>query len=447
MKKINFIERIDAFFKITKRGSNFSTELLAGFTTFAAMSYILAVNPSILAAAGMDKGGLVTVTALAAAFGCAVMALLANMPIALAPAMGTNTYFAIIICVGMGLKWEEALALTFYNGLIFLAISLSGIREKIVYSVPPCLQIGLQCGIGMFIAFFGLQNAKIVVANPHTLIQLGNFGTIECAFAFAGFALMAILMAKKFKAAIISVILLLTFAAFFIDGKNGTPVAQMPTEIFAMPKGISQTFLQLDWLFPIKNITTILPVLFTLLILDLFDTIGTVVALARQGGLMQKDGKIPNLGKTLVADSTATIFGALLGTSTTGSYVESATGIEAGGKTGLTALVVGAMFLAALFFSPIINAIPSAATAPALIMVGILMMRGIKFLEVDDLAQLVPAVFCMMMIAFSFSITEGFALGLIAYVLLMALTRRAKEIKIMTWFVFAGISFFIALQI
>ncbi len=438
-------KKIDSYFMISKRGSTMGTEAVGAFTTFAAMSYILMVNPVILSSTGMDRHALVTVTALAAAGGCAMMGLFAKLPIALAPAMGTNTYFAVIVCASMGLSWQQALSLTFYNGLIFLAISLSGIREKIICAVPQCLQVGLQCGIGMFIAFFGLQNAGVIVSNEHTLVGMGSLKSVECLLALAGFALMAVFMSRKFKASIIGVILLLTVVCLFLHDSSGKPISELPKTLFSLPNGISETFLKLDWAYPFRDIQTSLPIIFTLLILDMFDTIGTVVALGRQSGLMDKNARMPNLGKALVTDSCATIFGALLGTSTTGAYVESSAGIESGAKTGLAALLVGIMFLLAMFFTPVIASVPPVATAPALIMVGIMMMKGVKFLNAEKFEELLPAIFCMMMIAFSFNITYGFSLGIIAYVLMMCVRARAKELTPATWLLFAGMVAFLSL--
>ena len=443
MKKavLDFIERA---FKLKSRSTTVSTELLAGFTTFAAMSYIMAVNPAILRLAGMDKPTIVTVTALAAAFGCFVMALLTNLPIALAPAMGTNTYFAIIVCVGMGLDWRQALAATFYNGIFFLIISVSGLREKIVRGVPRPLQIGLQCGIGLFIAFFGLQSAKIIVRDENTLVTAGQLASPEAAFALAGLALMAVLLCRKFAASIICTIIIMTIVGFAVKGSDGESISQIPNSVFAIPHGISETFLQLDWGFPFRDFSKAMPVIIVLLMLDMFDTIATVIAMGRASGLMDSKGRMPKLGLALTADAIATIGGALLGTSTTGSYVESAAGIKSGGRTGLTAITVGTLFLLALFFSPLVAIIPPEATAPALIMVGIMMMQGMRELDFDDMTETIPAIFSMLMIALSFKIAEGFAFGIVAYVLTLLASGRSREIKVSTWVLFAAMCAFLA---
>lgn len=431
------MELLDKFFKIRERNSSVGREALAGLVTFFAMSYILAVNPAILAQAGMDKAELVTVTAVAAAIGCALMAFMANLPVALAPTMGTNTYFAIIVCVGMGLDWREALALTFYNGIFFFIISVTGIREKLIAGVPRPMQAALQCGIGMFIAFFGLQSAKLVVSNPATLVTGGRLGSPECLFALAGVALIAVLVARKVRSAIIISIAAMTAAAFFIEDSSGARMAKIPNAVFSIPHGISETFMQLDFAYPFRDFHKAARVIFVLLMLDLLDTIATVVAMASRCGIMRPDGTFPKMGRALTADASATIIGALLGTSTTGAFVESSAGIESGGRTGLTPLFTGAFFIAALFLSPLINAVPAAATAPALIVIGILMFGSISQIKFSDLAELIPVFFCIMMVALCFKISEGFAFGMVAYVLLMCATGRAREILPATWLLFS----------
>ena len=438
-----FLEKI---FKFKENKTSLSTEIVAGFTTFATMSYILAVNPAILGAAGMDKPTLVTVTALASAIGCLFMAALTNMPIALAPAMGSNTYFAILVCVGMGIKWQEALALVFYNGVFFLIISVTGIREKLILGVPRALQIGLQAGIGMFIAFFGLQNAKIIVGNHSTLVTAGAIMSPECLFALFGIGLTAILLCLKFRPAIIATIFILTLTAFFATDSEGKKMAIMPDAVFSLPHGISETFMQLDWLYPFREFKKAFPIILILLFLDMFDTLATVVALGRRTGMMSESGHMDKLGRALAADASATIIGAALGTSTTGTYVESASGIEAGGRTGLTAVVVALLFLLSMFIEPLINAVPAAATAPALVIVGIMMMQGMKDLKFSDLSEAIPAFFCMMIVALSFKISEGFAFGIIAYTLILVSTGRIKEIRYSTWMLFAAMCLFVAMS-
>lgn len=435
---------LDRIFKLQRHGTSVSTEITAGLTTFATMSYILAVNPAILGAAGMDKAAVVTVTALTAAIGSLLAALFTNMPLGLAPAMGSNTYFAILVCVGMGIKWQEALALVFYNGLFFLFISVTGLREKLIVGVPRAMQIGLQAGIGMFIAFFGLQKSGLIVGDKNTLVTCGDISSPEALFALFGIGLVAVLTCKKFRPAIITTIAVFTVVAFFATNSAGEKIAQIPSAIFSMPHGISETFMQLDWGYPFRDFNRALPIIIVLLFLDLFDTLATVVALGRRTGLMKEDGHMDKIGRALAADAGTTIIGSMLGTSTVCVYVESASGIEAGGRTGLTGITVAVLFLLSLFLAPLINAVPAEATAPALVIVGIMMLQGLNDLKFSDFAQAFPAIFCMMTVAFSFKISEGFAFGIIAYVLLFVASKRARQINGATWFLFVIMCLFLA---
>ena len=297
---------------------------------------------------------------------------------------------------------------------------------------------------GLFIAFFGLQSAKIIVRDENTLVTAGQLASPEAAFALAGLALMAVLLCRKFAASIICTIIIMTIVGFAVKGSDGESISQIPNSVFAIPHGISETFLQLDWGFPFRDFSKAMPVIIVLLMLDMFDTIATVIAMGRASGLMDSKGRMPKLGLALTADAIATIGGALLGTSTTGSYVESAAGIKSGGRTGLTAITVGTLFLLALFFSPLVAIIPPEATAPALIMVGIMMMQGMRELDFDDMTETIPAIFSMLMIALSFKIAEGFAFGIVAYVLTLLASGRSREIKVSTWVLFAAMCAFLA---
>lgn len=423
---------INRFFQLEKHATTWKQEIIAGLTTFAAMSYILAVNPDILSNTGMDKAGLITVTALAGALGCFLMAFLTNFPIALAPGMSTNSYFAFIICLGMGATWQQALGMVFWNGILFLILSITGVRTKMADAIPDSLKIGIQCGIGIFIAFIGLQKAGIVVASPNTLTNIGNILSPSSLLVILGLLLMIVLSIKRFSGAIILTILMITVAGFFIQTASGA-ITHKPSALFALPNSISNLFMQLDILYPITHFKEAYSTVFTLLLLDMFDTIGTVVGLSRRAGLMDTHGKMPKMGQALTADALATVGGAVLGTSTTTSYIESATGIETGGRTGLTSIVVGCCFLLALFFAPIITIVPVQATAPALIMVGLFMLQGIKYLNFDILSEAGPAFITMLMIPLSFSITEGISLGILFYVVLMVFSKRSKEIRLGTY--------------
>ncbi len=434
---------LDKIFSLKKNNTSIPKEIIAGLTTFSAMSYILMVNPAILSATGMDKMSLITVTALASALGCIFMAIFANLPIALAPAMGSNSFFAFSICIGMGIRWQDALSLIFYNGILFLLISVTGIRSKFMSAVPKSLQIGLQVGIGLFITFLGMQSAKLVVSNPNTIVALGNLHSPEVIFTLVTFALMCIFYVKKFSGGIFASILIMSVVGFFIQSSSGSYITNLPENIISLPSGISSTFMQLDLLYPFYNFKEALPLILILLVLDLFDTLGTAIAMGKAVGILDKDGKLPKMGSVFLADSLATITGAILGTSTTGAYVESATGIHSGGRTGLTSITVAVLFLCSLIFTPIISIVPAQASSPALILVGILMFTGLKDIDFSDFTNYLPCVFCIIMIAFSFNITEGLAFGMISYVILMSLSKRIKEIKSFTWLLFAILSTFL----
>ncbi len=398
------------------------------------MAYILAVNPSILSEAGMPREALITVTALAAALGCFLMAWMTNFPIALAPGMGTNSYFAFVICLGMGLPWQAALSLTFWNGVVFFLLSISGIRKRIAQSLPNGLKVGIQVGIGFFIAFIGLKNVGIVVDHDATLVTMGSLRSPASVLVILGVVAMTILSIRKVPGAILLSILFLTAIGLFIPF-GGEKITTMPAGIVSAPTGIGGTFLALDVLYPFQNLGSALPVILTLLVLDLFDSIGTLVGLARRAKLMDEKGEMPKMGRALTADSIATMGGALLGTSTTTSYIESSAGIESGGKTGLTAVITGVCFLLALIFTPILTAIPNVATAPALVMVGVFMAQGLKELNFTDLSEVTPAFLTMLMIPLTFSITEGIGIGLVAFVAIMLLQGRFREVCGLTYLV------------
>lgn len=435
---------LEKIFGLKAAQTTVKSELIAGVTTFAAMAYILAVNPAILSNAGMPVPALITVTAVAAALGCFLMAAFTNYPIAQAPGMGTNSYFAFVICIGSGLPWQTALALTFWNGIIFLILSVTGLRSKLAESLPNGVKIGIQCGIGFFIAFIGLKSVGIVIAHEATLVSIGNLKAPASLMVVGGLALMTFLTIKKFNGALLITILGLTLIGLIIPSE-GAMVTSIPEGIVSLPSGISETFLKLDILYPITHFPEIADVLITLLLLDLFDSIGTLVGLSRRGGLVKMDGTMPKLGKALTADAVATVSGSLLGTSTTTSYIESAAGIESGGRTGLTSVVTGLCFLLALIFTPIILVVPAAATAPALVMVGAFMAQGLRELKFDDLSEIVPAFITMLMIPLTFSITEGIGLGLTLYSLILVLSGRAKEAPVLSYIITAVFIIYYAL--
>ncbi len=428
-------------FDLNKNHATIPGEVIAGLTTFAAMAYILAVNPSILATTGMEREALITVTALAAAIGCFLMAGLTNYPIALAPGMGTNAYFAFVIVMGSGISWQAGLALTFWNGVLFLLLSVTGFRRALAESLPDGVKIGIQCGIGFFIAFIGLKNVGIIVSDEATFVTIGDMTAPSSILVMGGVVLMAFLTLRKVPGAILISILAITVIGLFIPVGTGGNITEKPSGLISAPHGIGSLFLQLDWLYPFREFGQAWTLLLTLLILDLFDSIGTLVGLSHRAKLVDANGRMPKMGRALSADAGATIAGAMLGTSTTTSYIESAAGIESGGRTGLTAAVTGICFLLALIFTPVLSVVPAVATAPALIMVGVFMAQGLQKLHFDDLNAVTPAFVTMLLIPLTFSITEGIGLGILVYVSLMALQKRHKEIPLLTWIVailFAG---------
>jgi AGZA family xanthine/uracil permease-like MFS transporter len=406
--------------------------LAAGLTTFAAMAYILAVNPDILATTGMDKGALITVTAISAAAATVLMALLTNYPLALAPGMGINAFFAFTIVGSFHVPWQEALGMVFVNGLIFLLLSVTGVREKIVAAIPTGLKIAITCGIGLFIAFIGLKNGGIIVADPATFVGHGNFASPPVALCFAGIILTAVLVARRIPGAIVLGIAIVTVAGLFVPAAGGTHVTVAPAAFFSLPHSpmpllgkLRFGFLR-DW----PSIHRAMPIILTLLLVDMFDNIGTLIGVTKRAGFLRPDGSLPLAGRALVADSVATIFSSILGTSTVTSYIESAAGVEAGGRTGLTSLTTAALMLVALFLTPLILMVPAVATAPALVIVGIFMMQSVREIPFEDFNEAAPAVLTIMAIPLCFSIASGIGLGLISAALIAIGRGRAKTFPV-----------------
>jgi adenine/guanine/hypoxanthine permease len=433
---------LQRLFQLDRNRTTPAREFQAGVTTFAAMAYILAVNPAILANAGMDKGALVTVTALTAALATAIMALLTNYPIALAPGMGINAFFTFTIVLGKGLPWSEALGMVFVNGLIFLALSLTGIREKIIAAIPHALKIAVTCGIGLFIAFIGLKNGGVIVANPATFVGAGDFASGPVALCLAGVFLTIILVARGIPGAIVISIAVITLIGLFVPAAGGTKVTQLPSALIAAPHSPAPVFLKLTFNFLTSwtAFTVALPLILTLLLVDMFDNIGTLIGVTKRAGLLAADGTLPKAGRALLADSLATIASALFGTSTVVSYIESASGVEAGGRTGLTSLTTAGFFLLALFFTPLILIVPAAATAPALVVVGIFMMQSVIEIDMTDFKIAAPAVLTIFAIPLTFSIAEGIGLGLIAAAILAIGLGKTKMLTTLGYFI-AGIFF------
>jgi len=414
-----FLERR---FDLAERGTSTRTEVLAGFTTFLTMAYIILVNPAILGQAGMPVAAVAAATCLAAAFASILMGASANMPLALAPGMGLNAYFAFTVVGAMGVPWQVALGCVFLSGVAFLILTLAGIRQLIIAAIPPYLFAAVAGGIGLFIGFIGLKNAGIVVSSEATSVALGDLRAPSAALALLGLAIIAGLTAWKVRGAILIGILATTLAGWAFGFVTFTP---QPYDLTA----IAQTAFQLDLagVFSGRYGIGLFEILFVFLFVDLFDNIGTLVGVTRRAGLIGKDGKIPKLNRILFTDSVATMAGALAGTSTVTSYVESAAGVQAGGRTGLTAIVTGLLFLLAMLVAPYAQLVPLAATAPALILVGGLMMQPLVDIAWDDPEIAIPAFLTVAMIPLTFSIANGLAFGITAYALLKLLRGKITK--------------------
>ena len=421
----SFLERR---FRLHQSGTRVRTEISAGLTTFMTMAYILAVNPQILGACGMDAAAVFTATALSSAIACMIMAFIANLPVGLAPGMGLNAFFAYTVVLGMGHSWQFALTAVFIEGLIFIVLTMTNFREAMLNSIPMPLKQAISAGIGLFIAFIGLQNAGIVVRNDAVLLGLGSLATPGALVAIIGTLLIGALLARGVKGALLIGMLAATLLGIPLGVTN---LAEFNAgHLFNIPS-LAPTFLQ----FELHNILTMdmLVVVFTFLFMDMFDTVGTLVGVATKADLLDKDGRLPAARPAFLADAIGTSVGAMLGTSTVTSFVESSAGVAAGGRTGLTALATGLLFLAALFLAPIFLLIPPAATAPALIIVGLFMMSPIKNLDYDKYVTSIPAFLILILIPLTYSIATGIAIGIMAYVILSVLAGRAKEISLLTY--------------
>ena len=416
------LDKLDKFFKITESKSTLRTEIIAGITTFMTMVYILAVNPSILSAAGMDKDAVFTATALSAVIATLVMALVAKLPFALAPGMGLNAFFAFTVVLGMGYSWEFALTAVFLEGIVFLILTAFNIRELIVNSIPLNLKHAVSVGIGLFIAFIGLQGTGLIVDSPATLVTMGSMRDPKVLVGLAGVLIIGVLLAKQVKGAILIGILVSTIIGLFV----GVTVVPENFTFVSLPPSLEPIFFKFDFsqVFTIDMVI----VLFTFLFVDMFDTVGTLVGVSSKSGMLDENGNVPRVKQALFADSIGTFVGAILGTSTVTTYVESAAGVAEGGKTGMTALTVAIMFALALFFAPIFMLVPAAATAPALIIVGLFMISPIMKIDLEDFTESIPAFFTIVMMPLTYSIAEGIVFGMLSFVLLKLLTGRYKEV-------------------
>ena len=411
---------LERLFQLKAHNTNVRTEILAGVTTFLAMAYILFVNPSILGETGMDKGAVFVATCLAAAIGSTVMGLIANYPIALAPGMGLNAFFTYTVVLHMGHTWQVALGAVFISAVCFFLLSIFRIREWIVNSIPLPLRSAIAAGIGLFLALIALQGAGIVVGNPATVVGMGDLTKPGAVLAILGFFLIVALEARKVRGAVLIGILVVTTASILLGFSpfNG---------LVSMPPSLAPTFMQLDIAGALD--IGLLSVIFAFLFVDLFDNSGTLIGVAKRAGLMGKDGHMPKMGRALIADSTAAMAGSLLGTSTTTSYIESAAGVSAGGRTGLTAIVVAVLFLLALFFAPLAGTVPAYATAPALFFVAVLMASGLAEIEWDDITEAAPVVVTALAMPLTYSIANGIAFGFIAWTVIKLLAGRTRDLN------------------
>ena len=439
---------MDKFFKLKERGTDVRTEFIAGITTFMTMAYILAVNPSILGAAGMDTGAVFTATALASALASICMALFANLPFVLSAGMGLNAYFAYTVVLGMGYSWEVALTAVFVEGIVFILLSLTNVREAIFNAIPGGLKVAVSVGIGLFITFIGLQNAHIVVDGSTLVglfsfkgsIQAGTFNSegITVVLALLGILITSFLVIKNVKGNILLGILITwvlgiscQLTGLYVPAPDAGFYSLIPSGIVSAPASLAPTLFKMD--FSVIGSLNFLVVVFAFLFVDIFDTLGTLIGCATKADMLDKDGKLPGIKGALMADAVGTTVGACFGTSTITTFVESSSGIAEGGRTGLTSIVSGALFLLALFFSPIFLAIPSFATAPALVVVGFFMMQQVAKIAWNDMLEAIPAFICIFAMPFMYSISEGIAFGVISYVVLHAAAGKAKKITPLMW--------------
>ena len=440
----------EKFFKLEEHGTNVRTEVIAGITTFMTMVYILAVNPNILEASGMDRGAIITATAVASAIACFCMAAFSNKPFALSAGLGLNAYFAYTVCIGMGYTWQVALTAVFVEGLIFILLSLTNVREAIFNAIPSSLKVAVSVGIGLFITFIGVQNAGLIV-DGSTLVTLfgfnasianGTFTTqgITVILALVGVVITAALLVKGVKGYMLYGILI-TWAIGIVCQLVGLYVPNpelgfysvIPTSIFSAPASLAPTFMKLDFAFVTTHVLDFVVVVFAFLFVDVFDTLGTIIGCAAKADMLDENGQLDGIKGVLLADAIGTTVGTMLGTSTVTTFVESSSGISEGGRTGLTSVTTGILFLLALFFSPLFLTIPSFATAPALIVVGFLMMQQVTKIDWNDLTEAIPCFCCITMMGFAYSISDGIAFGIISYTILKLLTGKYKDLNVLLY--------------
>ena len=418
----NFLEKL---FKLKENNTNIKTEIIAGITTFMTMSYILAVNPAILSEAGMDKGGVFTATILASVIATVMMGIYANHPFALSAGMGLNAYFAYTVVLQKGNSWQFALTAVFIEGIIFLIMSLFKMREKIFNSIPMTLKKAVSVGIGLFIAFIGLSGSQIVVQGKGVPLTLGNLLTPGVAVTVFGLIVTGVLLHKKIKGAILYGIILSTILAIIVG------ITSLPEKVISIPPSVMPVAMKMEWskVFTIDMAVTV----FAFLFVDVFDTIGTLIGVSTKANMLDKDGNFPRVGKALLSDAVGTTVGAMLGTSTITTYVESSAGVSEGGRTGLTAIITSALFMLSLFLAPLFTMIPAQATAPALILVGLFMMSPIREIDFSDYTEAIPAFLTIVMMPFAYSIAQGIVFGMVSYVILKVLSGKFKDVSILMY--------------
>lgn len=442
-KKTSSTSGLDRFFGLTANGTDVKTEILAGITTFMTMAYILAVNPSILGDAGMNAGGVFTATALSAVFATLIMGLYAKYPFALAPGMGLNAFFAYTVVIKMGYSWQFALTCILAEGIIFILLTFINVREAIFNAIPQSIKYAVSAGIGLFIAFIGFQGSGIIIGDGATLVTIGDMTQAPAVLAMVGVIITIVLYKKNVRGSLLIGVLatyVLGIVAEFIGWYVPNPEAGLypllPNALFSLPpslKPVAFKFAFSEVFENIDSIMTFIVVTFTFLFVDLFDTLGTLIGVASKADYLDEEGKLPRIKQSLFADAIGTTVGAMLGTSTVTTYVESSAGVIDGGRTGLTAVSTAICFAIALIFSPIFLAIPAFATAPALIVVGVFMLDGITKVDFTDLTELVPAFLTMVLMPLAYSVSEGLIFGVIAYVLLKVLTGQHKKV---TWMMY-----------
>ena len=415
---------LNKFFEIEKRNSTIKKEVIGGATTFLTMAYIIFVNPGILGEAGMDKGALISVTIIASIIGTLLAGVWAKVPYAMAPGMGLNAFFTYTLVMGAGVTWQTALGVVFLSGIVFLALTVTGIRTKIVHTIPLSLRLAVGAGIGLFISFIGFKNMGLIVDNQATLVGLGKF-TPTLIIGIIGLLITAILEVKKVKGGIFYGIIITTIIAL-ATGQVGTPDA-----IVSLPPSIEPLLFKLDIMSALSY--SLIGAIFSFMFVDLFDSVGTIVACSYEAGFVDKDGKVKHIDRILEADAVATVAGSLLGTSTTTTYIESAAGIANGARTGFASVVTAGLFFLALFFAPLIGIVPAYATAPALIIVGVYMFKNIKEIDFNDFTEAIPAFLTIILMPLTFSISIGLSFGFISYVILKSVVGKAGDISLLMW--------------